>query len=115
MSDPDVIERVARAIRGEIVRQFRDDERGKCPAGAHYYEENIGPYKIASAAIAAMRKPTKPMIEDGASVLAHAAEPFAHHPFEFLKEIVGEVFEAMIDEALTGTARSSAGTSTHSS
>ena len=46
------IERVARAVREEIVRQYRDDERGRCPAGRAFYEENISPWLIAQRAIA---------------------------------------------------------------
>lgn len=38
-----MIERVARAVREEITRQYRDDERGKCPAGSYFYEEHIAP------------------------------------------------------------------------
>jgi hypothetical protein len=40
-------ERLARIIRDEVVRQYRDDERGKCPGGAAYYEEHISPWLIA--------------------------------------------------------------------
>lgn len=65
----EMVEQVARAIREEIVRQYRDGDRKKCPAGAHYYEEHIGPALIARAAIEAMREPTEAMIETG----AHAA------------------------------------------
>lgn len=49
------VERVARIIREEIVRQYRDDERGKCPAGRTFYEEQIAPELIAVEAIKAMR------------------------------------------------------------
>ncbi len=38
---------LAKAIREEIVRQYRDDERRTCPAGAFYYEQEISPYLIA--------------------------------------------------------------------
>jgi len=44
----ELIERLAVAIREEQVRQHRDDERGKCPAGAAFYEEHVGPYQIAT-------------------------------------------------------------------
>lgn len=43
----DVVERAQKLIREEIVRQYRDNERERCPAGAFYYEEEIGPYSIA--------------------------------------------------------------------
>ncbi len=59
------VEQVALAVREEIVRQYRDDERSKCPAGAHYYEVHIAPDYIARVAIAAMRKPTEAMIKGG--------------------------------------------------
>lgn len=54
----EMVKRVARAVREEIVRQYRDDERGRCPAGSAYYEEHIGPDLIARAAIAAMEGQT---------------------------------------------------------
>lgn len=41
---------IANAVREEIVRQYRDDERRKCPAGVCYYEEEIMPWKIAVVA-----------------------------------------------------------------
>lgn len=63
------VEEVARAVREEIVRQYRDDDRGKCPAGAFFYEQEIGPYLIASAAIAAMREPSGAMKDAGAESL----------------------------------------------
>jgi hypothetical protein len=47
MSDDAQAIQLAVIIREEIVRQYRDDERGKCPAGAAYYEENISPWLIA--------------------------------------------------------------------
>lgn len=42
-------ETIAKAIREEIVRQYRDDERRTCPAGAYYYEDQIAPFLIAEA------------------------------------------------------------------
>ena len=50
--NPTTIDLVSRAVREEIVRQYREDERRKCPAGAAYYEENISPWLIAQRAIA---------------------------------------------------------------
>lgn len=57
-----MIERMTAAIREETVRQYRDHDREKCPAGAAYYEEEIAPYQIARAALAAMREPTDAMM-----------------------------------------------------
>jgi hypothetical protein len=48
-SDKTMVEEMARAIREEQVRQYRDDDRGKCPDAA-YYEEHVGPYALAQAA-----------------------------------------------------------------
>jgi hypothetical protein len=45
--DDETIERIARAIREEIVRQYRDDDRGKCPAGVLFWEEEIQPILLA--------------------------------------------------------------------
>ncbi len=47
-----LVDRVARAVREEIVRQFRDNDRGKCPAGSAFYEEHIAPDQIARVAVA---------------------------------------------------------------
>ena len=48
-------EEIAQAIREEIVRQYRDDERGKCPAGSYFYEEYVSPALIADAILALLR------------------------------------------------------------
>lgn len=47
-----LVDRVAQAVRDEIVRQYRDDERGKCSAGSAFYEEHIAPNQIARVAVA---------------------------------------------------------------
>lgn len=47
---------VAKAIREEIVRQYRDDERGKCPLGVPFYEEDVAPMLIAEAAVKAYER-----------------------------------------------------------
>lgn len=39
--------KIASAVREEIVRQYREDERRKCHAGVLYYEEEIMPWLIA--------------------------------------------------------------------
>jgi hypothetical protein len=49
-----VVKRVARVVREEIVRQYRDDERRKCPAGTAFYEEHISPRLIAQRVVEAM-------------------------------------------------------------
>ena len=41
---------IATAVREEIVRQYRDDERRKCTAGVLYYEEEVMPWLIAKVA-----------------------------------------------------------------
>ncbi len=51
--EPDVV-RVTVAVRDEIIRQYRDNERATCPAGSSFYENEVLPYQIARAAIAAM-------------------------------------------------------------
>lgn len=45
---------VATAIREEIVRQYRDDDRGKCRAGLPFWEEEVQPMLLAQAALAAL-------------------------------------------------------------
>ena len=47
-------DQLPKIIRNEIVRQYRDDERKKCPAGIAYYEEKISPYLIALKVRAAL-------------------------------------------------------------
>ena len=41
---------IATAVREEIVRQYRDDERRKCTAGVLYYEEEVMPWLIVKVA-----------------------------------------------------------------
>lgn len=50
----ETVEKIARAIREEIVRQHREDERRTFPGGSHYYEETQSPWLIARAALAAL-------------------------------------------------------------
>lgn len=45
---------LAKAIREEIVRQYRDDERRTFPGGSYHYEESQSPWLIARAALAAL-------------------------------------------------------------
>jgi hypothetical protein len=47
-------ETVARAIREEIVRQYRDQDRARCPAGLPFWEEEVQPMLLAEVAIAAL-------------------------------------------------------------
>lgn len=47
------IEAAARAIREEIVRQYRDDDRRKCSTGIPFWEEEVQPMLIAEAALTA--------------------------------------------------------------
>lgn len=56
-----MIEQMSSAVREEIVRQYRDD-RGKCPGGAHFYEEHIAPNLVARAVLKAMNEPTHEMM-----------------------------------------------------
>lgn len=50
----ETVARVAEAIREEIVRQYREDERRTFPGGSHYYEETQSPWLIVRAALAAL-------------------------------------------------------------
>ncbi len=51
---PGAIDRVARALREEIVRQYRDDDRSKCRAGAYFWEEDVQPTLLAECALRAL-------------------------------------------------------------
>jgi hypothetical protein len=51
-----VADKLAKAIREEIVRQYRDDDRGKCPAGISFWEEEIQPFLLAHAALAVIER-----------------------------------------------------------
>lgn len=46
----ELMDAAAVAVRDEILRQYRDDDRGKCPAGSAWYEEHVAPGLIARAA-----------------------------------------------------------------
>lgn len=50
----EVKEAMAQAIREEIVRQYRDDERHKGPLSSHDYEEMVAPTQILNAALSAL-------------------------------------------------------------
>jgi hypothetical protein len=50
-------DRIAGAIREEIVRQYRDDDRRKCPAGSAFWEQHIQPMLLAEAALRALAEP----------------------------------------------------------
>ena len=41
---------IAKAIREEIVRQHRDQDRQNCPAGSRFWEEEIQPMLLAEVA-----------------------------------------------------------------
>ena len=43
--------RLAMALREEIVRQYRDDDRRKCAVGAAFWEEEVQPMLLAKIAI----------------------------------------------------------------
>jgi hypothetical protein len=71
----DLESKLTKIIREEIVRQYRDDERRKCPAGTPYYEEEVGPYLIARSVLSCLeeegmvvvpREPTEAMLAAGA-------------------------------------------------
>jgi hypothetical protein len=89
----EMVERVALAIREELVRQYRDDERHKCPAGPAYYEEAISPTLIANVAIAAMREPTEAMVKAGNTAIRHRIELGLHTESD-------SAWRAMIDATL---------------
>jgi hypothetical protein len=58
MQDDDggLVANIAKAIREEVVRQYREDERRKCPAGAAFYEEHVAPGLVADAALSAIER-----------------------------------------------------------
>lgn len=43
--------KVAKAIRNEILRQHRDNDRAKCAAGVPFWEEEVQPMLLAEIAI----------------------------------------------------------------
>lgn len=54
MSDIEV--ELAVVLREERMRQYREQDRAKWPAGAYDYEENQGPWLEARAALAFLRE-----------------------------------------------------------
>lgn len=86
------IEEASRAVREEIVRQYRDDERRKHQLGTYFYENEISPKYIARAAITAIREPTKEMLM---AAVATSGDPDDMNDFK-------QAYQAMIDELLKG-------------
>ena len=64
----DMLEKTAAAIREEIVRQYRDDDRAKWPGGSHDYEEHQAPSLIARAALLAALDPEDEVLVRAGSV-----------------------------------------------
>lgn len=54
------MDQVAKAIREEIVRQYRDQDRQNCPAGSRFWEEEVQPMLLAEVAIRAFQQGRKP-------------------------------------------------------
>jgi len=48
---PQMLKQLSKAIREEIVRQYRDDDRRKCPAGIPFWEEEVQPMLLAEVAL----------------------------------------------------------------
>lgn len=96
------LERATAAAREEIVRQYREDERGKCPAGVNYYEEHVAPDLIARAVLEAIREPsegmTVRMAEAVEAVTEIAAEADCKRPAR-LQALAAQA--AFIDAALS--------------
>ena len=53
--DEALVRRLTTAIREEVVRQYRDDDRGKWPGGSHDYEEVQSPWLIARVAVQTLK------------------------------------------------------------
>jgi hypothetical protein len=56
MTEERNMEAVAKAIREEIIRQYRDQDRQRCPAGARFWEEEVQPMLLAEVAAAALQR-----------------------------------------------------------
>lgn len=92
----EMIERVARAVREEILRQYRDDDRGKCPAGNAFYEDHVAPGLIARAAIGAMREPNGEQL-----AVAKLENDGVTNTNEDWDDCHRRIWQAMIDAALS--------------
>lgn len=109
----DVTEVLARAIREEIVRQYRENERASCPAGAAYYEEHISPELTAGAGLAALdaagyqivpKEPTDLMGAAGLKSYTDKTDPdyIAGNPSKWMKP----AYRAMLAAAPKSTSQS---------
>jgi hypothetical protein len=52
MNNDDIEQELAVVLRGERMRQYRDQDRAKWPGGAYDFEEHQGPWLEARAAMA---------------------------------------------------------------
>lgn len=50
------VEGLAAIIREEILRQYREQDRQRCPGGVAFWEEEIQAHSLANAVIAAMKE-----------------------------------------------------------
>ena len=57
--DEALVRRLTTAIREEVVRQYRDDDRGNWPGGSHDYEEIQSPWLIARVAAQTLQAMTQ--------------------------------------------------------
>lgn len=55
VEDEALVRRLTTAIREEVVRQYRDDDRGNWPGGSHDYEEVQSPWLIARVAVQTLK------------------------------------------------------------
>lgn len=98
MNNPDsMVEKVARSI---AVYGGRDPDGGH--AGVFQWQAYE---KLARAAIAAMREPTDAVMQAGCA----SNPPGNYHAGTTLRDIIGAEWRAMIDAALTNTAKTDAG------
>ncbi len=63
-----LIETMTQAVREEVVRQLRENERSKSAAGAACYEEHIGPYLVAYAVLSTLESAGWTVVPRGATI-----------------------------------------------
>ncbi len=99
---------LAEAVRKEIVRQYRDNDRGNCPAGLFFWEQEIQPMLIAQAVMTVLRTETNAgavhqvrkmidIVDLDTNVSMHVRDAIADVVLTGHSELIGRLVQELVD------------------